>query len=697
MAYASTPTTTSSSETPLDTPSATTPATPAKAKLKPKPRTYEEWIKEIDLAEKEQDKFLRQGRRVVRRFIDERDGADAMERRFNIFSANVQILAAALYSKLPKASVSRRFGQDQDDPARVASLIIQNCLMQDMDDPRCDFNESLKQSIQDWLIPGWGQCWLRLESETTTLTAPAVTSPSDPTTTLVPAFEYEQVTDQQVVIEHVFWEDFLVSPCRTYDERRWVGRRVYMTREQLRARFPDCAEDVTLDYKPDRNADTNQPTNLAQNQAQIYEIWDRTTRTVVWVSRGYNRLLDSQADPLKLEGFDPCPRPLLATHSTSSLMPKSDYVMIQDQYIELDSINNRISLLVEAIRAAGLYDEAQKGVQALVDGTSVNKLVPVSNWAMFAEKGGIKGVIDWMPLDAIVAALERLRIAREDIKAQIYELTGISDIVRGSTKASETLGAQQLKAQFANIRVQDRQDMVARFVEEILQIKAEILCRHFVPEMLLKMSNMQYYYDSGNRQLIQAAIDLIQAPHDEFEWRVSVQADSLAQLDYSQQRQEKVEFTNAVATYLQSASSIIQNAPMFAPIVLETLKFVVSGFRGSQELEGVVDQTLMQVKQQLSQPKPPPPPPPQVIAAQAQLQAKQQESQLRLREKAAEMQMKTQEHQQEMVQRSQLHQQEVAQKSQAHDQQIEQQNQKALFNMMAKIAEQATKDAKEKE
>ena len=42
---------------------------------------------------------------------------------------------------------------------------------------------------------------------------------------------------------------------------------------------------------------------------------------------------------------------------------------------------------------------------------------------------------------------------REQIKAVIYELTGLSDIARGASKASETLGAQQLKSQWGSIRL----------------------------------------------------------------------------------------------------------------------------------------------------------------------------------------------------------------------------------------------------
>jgi hypothetical protein len=127
--------------------------------------------------------------------------------------------------------------------------------------------------------------------------------------------------------------------------------------------------------------------------------------------------------------------------------------MIQDQYQELDTINNRVSMLLQACKVVGVYDQSASGVSRMLTEGFDNQLIPVDNWAMFAEKGGLKGQVDWLPLDVVVDALTQLITNRDLIKAQIYELTGISDIVRGATKASETLGAQEIKSKFASISI----------------------------------------------------------------------------------------------------------------------------------------------------------------------------------------------------------------------------------------------------
>ena len=663
---------------------------------------YGRWKDEITMAEKEFSNFQKRGRTTVRRYKDERDSVDGSERKFNIFTTNVEIMKSSLYAKLPKVTVARRFGQANDDPARVASLMLQNAIMQDIDEPECNFGQVMRDAIEDRLVPGMGCAWLRLETDTEEKTLEAQI---DPVTgeELQPEATYEEVSRQEVMIDHVFWEDFLYSPCRTWRERRWIARRVYMDQDALVNRFgEDVGKQIPMDYNPrGKDTNSNQPQNDVLQKAMIYEIWDRQERRVLWLSKAWPKLLDEVEDPLKLEDFDPCPKPLFALTTTSNCIAVNDFVLCQDQYNELDLVNNRISLLVQACKVVGVYDVGATGVQRMLQQGSENTLIPVDNWAIFAEKGGVKGSVDWLPLGEVIAALERLRQARDDIKGQIYELTGISDIVRGSTKASETLGAQNLKAQFASVRIQKLQDEVARFAEEILRLKGEIICRHFVPQQILKLANMEFYPDVQDPQVIDAAVQLLKGDHEEFEWRVNVQADSLAMTDYAQQKQEKVEFMNAVATLLQSAATTMKAVPESAPILFESLKFAISGFKGAQELEGVIDRTLADIMNTIKNP-PPPPPDPAVEKVKVEMQVKQQEAQMNAQTKQQEMAMKQQESQaklaaerekmqMDLVFKQQEHQQTMAHEQQKFEMQMAQNEAKARQQMVA----DARKDAQE--
>jgi len=626
---------------------------------------YNRWKDEITQSEKEFENFRKTGRNVVRRFKDERDAVDATERKFNIFTANVGIMQSSLYANIPKVKVARRFGQANDDTARVASMMLQNAIMQDIDEPECDFDQVMKDAVEDRLVPGMGQAWLRVETETEEKELEeqwdTVTNPPE---LLQEAAKYEVVTRQSVVIDHVFWEDFLYSPCRTWKERRWVGRRVYMDQDALVERFgEDVGKRIPLDYNPKTGSDnSNAPKNEVLQKAIIYEIWNRQTRTVLWLSKVYPELLDEVDDPLGLEDFEPCPKPLFALTTTSNCIPTCDFYLTQDQYNELDLINNRISLLVQACKVVGVYDQAATGVQRMLQSGSENTLIPVDNWAMFAEKGGVKGAVDWLPIAEVIQALEKLRQARDDIKGQIYELTGISDIVRGNTKASETLGAQNLKAQFANVRIQKLQNEVARFAQSILRIKGELICRHFLPEQIIKLANMEFYLEGQNAPLVHQAVALLKGDHEEFEWRVNVQADSLAQADAASEKADKVEFTNAVATFLQSAATTMKAIPESAPIIFETLKYAISGFKGAQELEGIIDETLKTIMEKVNNP-PPPPPDPAIEKAKMDMQVTQQKAGLDAQSKQQDMQIAQQEGRltiQQMMAEMQMNQQKFA-------------------------------------
>lgn len=599
---------------------------------------YERWHEEIVEAEKELKDFHNRARKVVRRFLDERDMLQAQNKWFNIYYANVGIMESALYAQLPKPSVSRKFKDYEDDTARVAALIIQRAITQDLDDPRDTFDATMRHAVQDRLIPGLAAAWLRLETETQ-----EIPDTFDETTKA----PMRKITAQRVCVDYVFWQDFIFSPCRVWEERRWVGRRVYMSKDALEKRFgKEKVRDVPLNYQPKtvNHGETQSmvPTHEAVKKAVIYEIWDRKTKKVIWLCMGHQQILDEKDDPLKLTGFEPCPTPMLANITTSNCTPRPDYYMIQDQYQELDTLNNRISMLLQACKVVGVYDQSAAGIARMLNEGFDNQLIPVDNWAMFAEKNGIKGAVDWLPLDTVVQAVDKLIQNRELIKAQIYELTGISDIIRGASKASETLGAQEIKSKFAAISIKKRQDEVARFAADILRIKAEIMVKHFEPERLVEQSNI-VATGPDNFKYVEAAVQMLKQGTG-FEWRIQVTADSIAQADYAMEKADRIEFLTAVSSYMEKALPMFTTVPGSAPFLVSLLKWAVAGFRGASEIEGMLDKELDTINKAPPQPEKPSPEEAKAQAEQqkiqAELQADQQRNQMELQKSQQELQMK---------------------------------------------------------
>jgi F0F1-type ATP synthase membrane subunit b/b' len=371
-------------------------------------------------------------------------------------------------------------------------------------------------------------------------------------------------------------------------------------------------------------------------------LWDKETAKVYWFSKQGNKFIDVRDDPLELEQFFPCCKPLYATMTSDSLVPVPDFVLYQDQANELDILSDRIDGLVKSLRVRGVYDSSVPALQRLLTEGDNNTLIPVDKWMAFSEKGGLKGAIDLIPLDTLANALLQCYRARQEIKQQIYEITGLSDILRGASQASETATAQQIKGQFASLRLRSMQEEVALFASDLIRLKAQVICTKFQPQTIIMYaaaSQMQ----PVDQQMIPQALALIKdKPLRNF--RIEVAADSLVQLDEAAMKRERTEFIGAFAGFLQQAMPVAQASPEMTPVLMEVMKFGVSAFKSSSQLEGVIDQALDQIKQKMAQPQQPKPDP-EMIKLQGQQQLEQMRVQADMQIAQAQTQFETQKQQ----------------------------------------------------
>lgn len=563
------------------------------------------WNTEIQAAGQELSKFHADANRITQRYLDRRDAYVKDESKVNLFWSTMKVMLSMLYARPPKADVSRTYQDFEDDQARVAGLILQRLLNRGFDDDVSRWDDAVRQGIEDWLIVGLGQMWLRYEVKTEPYIIPAQL---DPLTgmELVPEQEAERIVDEDAPVDYIYWEDFYWSPARTWNEVRWVARRVWMTKDQLVERFgEEIARIVPLGMQVRKDDVNNQsPKHDPWAKAEVFEIWCKENKKVYWYAKGADVILDVKDDPLQLDGFFPCPKPLAANLTSSNFMPRADYIFAQDQFNELDEINTRITWLTRAAKVVGVYDKSADGVQRMFQQGAENQLIPVDNWALFAEKGGIKGQVDWAPIDMVTNCIERLRQYRQDKVMQIYEVLGISDVMRGSSRASETATAQQIKAQFGSTRIQLMQFYIADWISQGLRIKAEIICKHWQPETIIKRSNIERTPDAP------MALQAVQLLKDEemAEYRINVEADSMAALDWAAERDAAVQFMQGLGAFISQVAPMAQSVPQAAPVLLSLLQWSVSKFRVSQQIEGVLDQAISALRQQgMPQPQGPTP------------------------------------------------------------------------------------------
>lgn len=601
-----------------------------KSEFKSKSDLYE---RELGASKRELEKWQETAARVVKRYLGGKTTSAASVSDdggvFNLFWSNVNILKAALYAKQPRADVSRRHKDAMDDVARVGGLIIERILNLDMDSRSSDFDTSLRHVIEDRLVPGMGQLWLRYEPSFTNQTVQPVVD-QQTGQTMVEGGDFEVIGDEHVATDYVHWRDFLWSPARTWREVRWVARGVWMTRGQLKDKFGNSIG-TQVPLQNARSSRNTLPENDPWSKAQVWEIWSKDDRYVCWKVMGFDKLLGDQKDPLGLDSFFPCPKPLIANVTTSAFVPKSDYQMLRDQYVELDTISARIALLEDAIRVAGIYDKASPQLNQLISNRIQNAMIPADNWAMFAEKGGIKGAVDWFPLDMVITALDKLREVKNSLKSDLYDLTGLSDIMRGASVASETATAQQLKAQYGSVRMQFMQGELAEFVQTALSIKAEIMAAHFQPETLIRRSLIDKTPDA---RFAEAAVQLLRDKRMAV-YSLAVDPDTMAMVDYAAEQEARTQCITAIGQFMQAAWPMAQAKPESVPFLLQIMQWFLAGFKAGKQIEGVLDQAIATMQQA--------PPPqqqqsPQDKKAQAEIQSIEAKTQAEVKGKVVKTQ-----------------------------------------------------------
>jgi len=131
------------------------------------------WQTEIEAASKELEKFLKDAKRINRRYLDKRDANEEGESRVNIFWSTIQVILATIYARPPKADVSRLYKDPNDDIGRVASEMLERILNNEIEQDGSPFDANARHAIQDFLIVGMGQMWNRYDADTTTETIPA--------------------------------------------------------------------------------------------------------------------------------------------------------------------------------------------------------------------------------------------------------------------------------------------------------------------------------------------------------------------------------------------------------------------------------------------------------------------------------------------------------------------------------------------
>jgi hypothetical protein len=556
------------------------------------------WIAEISRAEKHFEKWVSRSDKLVNLYRKQNDQGKG-KRKFAILWANTEVLKPAVYARQPVPQVSRRF-KDKDPVGRVACELLERSSTYELE--RMNIDTVLRCVRDDLLLPGRGTAWVRFDADIN---------------------DVDGVEDQRVIIDYINWKQFLHGAARVWSEVPWVAKLVYLTNTQGKELFGDKWAAMEA-AEPAKNENDERNPEKGGNKREVYEIWCKDTKKVYWVSKAAKDVLKTEDPVLRFENFFPVPEPVYATTTTDSLVPVPDYVYYQDQAEEIDDLTSRIGKLTDSLKLVGFYpaggpEDVSAAVERALSPGVENVMIPISSWAAFAEKGGGGGIV-YLPIREVAEVLKTCVELRQSFIQDTYQIAGISDIQRGSSDPNETAKAQEIKANWGSMRVRDKQQQLARFARDLVNMTCEVIAENFEPMRVMQMANMVppqppapiVGLDGMSQENPHAAA--IEKKITELEqafallkderlrgFRIDIETDSTIQPDENAEKQRRTEFVQAVGALLQQAIPAVQVAPELAPLIGEMLTFTVRGFRAGRNLEDQVEQTMEAVMQRLQQ------------------------------------------------------------------------------------------------
>ena len=321
--------------------------------------------------------------------------------------------------------------------------------------------------------------------------------------------------------------------------------------------------------------------------------WDKKEKRILYISPEIkDEFLRVDEDVLKIEGFYPFAKPVFATLANKGLIPVPDYSEIKCLLDELDGINARMKLTMQAIKVTGAYDGSFPELANLLQKDVT--LIRVDDFQKIREKGGIEGFVGFMPIEQYITALQALAERRAQLISAIYEITGVSDIMRGNSDPNETATAVTKKTNFGTLRNQDRQNDFERFLTDILKIKAEIICEMFTPELLAEYADPQTPFE-----VVEAAIALLK--QDKIRNLVlGIETDT--SFNQSEEAENTLNAVKTIHEMITSAFGVISAQPALLGLYKQMIESVVVTLPNTRQFTASIDETFSRIEAELEQP-----------------------------------------------------------------------------------------------
>ena len=411
----------------------------------------QEWLEEIEQAKKREKDYRKDGKEILDIYDGEKDVP------FNILYSNTETLVPAVYSQTPKPVVRRRFMQKEGaSPLQAAVERASQRMLEYLLDTQVDgyetFDQAMGCAVLDAALPGRGVTQIKFDAD----------------------MDEDDVSWASVCADSKKWDRVYIGYALKWSKVPWIAFEDYLDREECDELFGEKSNLIKYsENEDDDDKESSANEKSSRKTALIYQIWSKEKKQVLWVSPQYDGYLKEQDDPLGVTGFFPIPKPLQFHRKSNSIKVTALYTMYKNQAIELNRITTRLNAVIEAIKYRAVYDgNFGDELERLIEEGDAT-YVPTDKMSAFSDGGFAKHI--WsVPVGELVGVAQQLYQAREACKQVIYEITGISDILRGSSAASETLGAQKIKEAWGSMRLKNMQKDVQMYARDSLRIMLDI-------------------------------------------------------------------------------------------------------------------------------------------------------------------------------------------------------------------------------
>jgi len=626
------------------------------------------WLDRVEDAGKKEKRWLDDAKKATDAYTNESTAdtqSDSAARYggydFNILHANVETIVPAVINSSPVPDIRRRF-QDADPAARVVADIIERAIRVQVDDSK--LQEELESQAQDAFLAGRGVVRLRYYSDvvgsgepTDEELADAAEEADELPPNGTPAGEdgeyslygsdsqagsgaesdvaeqvrgigdnggppLERLENERICFEAVSWLDYRHGPAKRWDERPWEAFRFCVQREDEEKSF-----DAHLIGEQLSDSEVNNREKTCKDGINGWEIWDKDSRKVIFID-DHGVILKMIDDPLGLTQFFCTATPVQPITINGRLMPVNPFSIYRRLADDLEDAVRRKNVLIRAMKAKGWYGTSEADMAAVLN-LNDNEFAPIKDAEIWAANGGIQNAVAFWPFEKFIAAIQQLDLAITQYKQWIYEITGISDIVRGASNAAETLGAQQIKSQWGSLRIQKMQRMMERCARDLFVMMSEIIPSKFSYQTLEKMTGIPILpKPEDTPEVIQqknAVMALMKEKLSTY-YRIDVESDSTIRADLTQQKQEIAQFLTGSAQYFTAVGPLVREGALPADAALEIYIASARLFKLGRSVEDTLENMVAQAKAKAQQAQQNPTqeqPNPEVIKAQSDAQVAQ--------------------------------------------------------------------------